>query len=117
MATFSSKFNKGRKFNIDTEGFEYKSLVDCYNDFGVDTIYPLQAIYINTKGQFGDAPVFATDSFFVNVPHHMLETAEEILADEEAITAINEQKVGFTIYPYKADKYNRDCFGVKFVDL
>lgn len=117
MSRFTSKYNKSRKFDIDTSHFEYMSLADLYNNNGGDKVYPLKAIYINTKSKFGDAPVLATDEFFVNAPSHMLETAKEILADDDAITDINNGKVGFEIYPYTAEKFNRDCFGINFVDM
>lgn len=117
MSRFTSRFNKGRKFDVDTTNFQYESLADLYNTYGKEKVYPLTAIYINTKSKFGEAPVFATDEGFVNAPSHMLDTAKEILADDEAVADINSGKVGFEIYPYKAEKFNRDCFGINFVDM
>ena len=117
MARFASKFNKMRKFDVDTTNFEYESLADLYNDNGADKVYPLTAIYINRKSKFGDAPVLATDSCFVNAPSHMMDVATEILADDEAIASINNGEVGFKIYVYTNTKFNRDCFGINFVDM
>lgn len=115
--SFASRFNKGRKFDIDTNGFQYASLADLFNANGADYVYPVRAIYINTKGKYNDAPVIATDDCFVNCPSHMCETAREILTDDEAIADINGGKVGFQIYTYTQTKYNRDCFGINFVDV
>lgn len=117
MAKFASKFNKARKFDVDTRNFNYESLADLFNANGKDKVYPLTAIYINNKSKYGKAPVFATDYCFVNAPSHMLDTANEILSDDEAVAAINNGEVGFVIYPYTAEKFNRDCFGVNFVDI
>lgn len=117
MARFANRFNKARKFNVDTTSFEYESMADLYNANGKDKVYPLTAIYINTKSKYGNAPVFATDSCFVNAPQHMLDVVNEILADDEAVAAINNGEVGFTIYPYTAEKFNRETFGINFVDL
>lgn len=117
MSTFASKFNKHRLFEVNTEGFEYQSLADLYNANGKEAIYPLKAIYINTKGKFGDAPVFATDWCFVNAPSHMLETANAILRDEGAVKAINNGEVGFVIYAYVARDFQKECFGINFVDI
>lgn len=114
---FASKFNRNRKFNADTTGFQYASMADLFNQNGAGNVYPLTAIYINSKSKFGDAPVFATDSCFVNGPAYMLDTVREILADDEAIEAINGGKVGFTIYPYVNDRFKRECFGINFVDI
>lgn len=114
---FASKFNRNRKFTADTSGFQYAAMADLYNNNGKDFVYPLRAIYVNTKSKFGDAPVFATDTCFVNGPAYMLDTVRDILADDEAVDAINAGKVGFTIYPYVNDRFKRDCFGINFVDI
>lgn len=115
--SFANRFNKGKKFDFNTEGLEFTSLADLYNANGADKQYTLKAIFINTKSKYGDTPVFASPEFLVNAPMHMLDTVKEILSDESAITDINDNKVGFMIYPYKAEKFNVDTFGVKFVDL
>lgn len=117
MSTFASKFNKQRKFEIDTKDFEYLSLADLFNDNGKEKVYPMYACYINKKSKFGDAPVVATDSFFVNAPSHMLDTFKAILEDEEACNSINNGDVGFKIYAYHNSQFDRDCYGVEFVDM
>ena len=115
--SYFSKFNKGRKFDFDTTGFEYRSLSELYKENGAKMIYHLTAMYVNSKSNFGDAPVFATTDCFVNIPSHMVDVVYDILSDEDAIKAINEGKVGFEIYPYTQKKFNKECFGVRFVDL
>ena len=117
VMSFASKFNKSRKFSINTTGFSYKSLADLFNENGADCVYTIYAIYINTKSKFGDAPVVATADYFVNFPKHMIEDAQEILSDADAISDINAGKVGFKIYQYHDNKHNRDCFGVDWVDV
>lgn len=113
----AEKYNK-KRFDLDTNGFEYRALADCFNDNGADYVYTIGAIYINTKSQYGNAPVFAvTDGYYVNVPKHMLNTAVEMLNDDDAIKAINAGKVGFKIYPYTSNKYHRDAFSVDFVNI
>lgn len=115
--SFAKRFNKGKKFDFNTEGLEFTSLADLYNNNGEENIYLLKAIFINTKSKFGDTPVFASTDFVVNVPQHLLDTVKDILNDEDAIADINNNKVGFTIYPYKSEKFNVDTFGIKFVDM
>ena len=115
--SYFSKFNKGRKFDFDTTGFEYRSLAELYNENGANQVYPLTAMYVNSKSNFGVAPVFATTDCFVNIPSHMVDVVNQILADEEAIKAINEGKIGFVIYPYTQKKFNKTCYGVNFVDI
>lgn len=115
MSKFS-KFNKTKKFNVDTSEFEYISLAELW-DGNPETVYPITAIYINTKSKFGAAPVIATDKNLVNAPAHLLETCQEILHDDEAIQMINDGKAGFKVYIYHNDKFNVDCFGLEFVDV
>ena len=115
--SFANRFNKGRKFDYSTEGLEFTSLADLYNSNGGDKEYVLKAVFINTKSKFGDTPVFASEYFLVNAPQHLLDTVKDILSDNDAINDINNNKVGFTIYPYKSEKFNVDTFGIKFVDL
>lgn len=115
--SFASRFNKEKKFTVDTSDYGYTSLADLYNMNGKDMIYPLLGIYINTKGIYQDAPVFATNEFFVNIPAFLIDVAREILTDEQGINDINAGKVGFQIYVYKNKRYNKDCYGVTFVDM
>lgn len=110
----SKKYNTEKIFNIDTEGFDYKSLEDLFID--EDTEYPVCGLYINTKGNFGKEPIIATDEFYVNLPSHLVDTVEAMIKDEEAVEAINDGLVGFTIYQYHQKKFNKDCYGIRWVD-
>ena len=111
----ASKYNSQKVFNVNTEGFEYKSLEELYID--EDTVYIVKGIYINKKGNFGEEPVLATDDCYVNLPSHLVETCKEMIADNDAVSAINDGLVGFTIYKYFKAKYNRDCYSVRWVDV
>ena len=115
--SFASKFNKGKKFNIDTEGFEFVDRKDLFASEGEGAVFPLTAIFINTKSQYGDHPVFATDKFFVDAPAHMMDVVEDILKDDDAIEDINNGKVGFTLYEFTSDKYKVNSIGIRFVDV
>ena len=106
---YFSKFTKGRIFDFPTTRFEYRSLSELYNENGANQVYPLTAMYVNSKSNFGVAPVFATTDCFVNNTSHMVDVVNQILADEEAIKAINEGKIGFVIYPYTQKKFNKKC--------
>lgn len=132
--SISKKYNKEKLFKINTDGFEYISLEDLYKeresniaieDFEdpeevkeivEETIYQVRGIYINTKGLYDDAPVVALDSAYVNLPAHMTQICREILADPQAIAAINAGRVGFTIYAYEKPQYHKTCYSVRWVD-
>lgn len=116
--SFASKFNKeAKKFNINTEGFEYYKLDDLFENNGADEIYPLRGIYINKKGKYGDSPVAITDEFCAYLPQHMMNTVNKILEDDEAVAEINAGKVGFSIYQYTDEKHNKICYSIRFEDI
>lgn len=114
---FAEKYNKNRRFKLDVSAYPYESLVNLYNCYGKDFVYKLTAVFINTKSKFGETPVLATESCLVNAPAYMIDTIKNILSDDDAIRAINDEQVGFMIYIYHSAKYNRDCFGIKFIDI
>ena len=62
--------------------------------------YTILAIFINTKGKFGDQGVFITNDFQVNLPPHLLDLSQELRQDEEVIEAINNRELAFEIYQY-----------------
>lgn len=107
--------NKGNRFAVNTEGFEYKKLKDLYETNGPDHVYTVCAIYINRSGRYGDAPVFATPEYYVNLPSHLLKDAEDFLASSDAIESINERHMGFRIYSYELN--GNVNYSVSFVNL
>lgn len=116
MAWTANKYNRSaQQYTVNSEGFEYRSMKDLYEDFTADQVYELKGIYINTKSKYGDSPVFISDGIFINGPQHMLDTAREMMADPEATEAINAGKVGMRIYQY--DGNGRKCYSINFVDL
>lgn len=120
MATFASKFNTV-SFGIDTSNFEYIKLADIFNskkDGGNDVVHPINGIFVHaSRNGLGDSPVIidAGARKLVNLPTHMAEKVREILADSEAVEAIRNGKVGYTIYGYES--HGKKCYGISFVDL
>ena len=113
--SFSKRYNKERLFNIDTTGYEYKSLEEIYNN--EQEVFAVNGIYINEKSLYDPAPVIASNGYYVNLPSHMLAECREILNDGQAIIAINRGTVGFSIYKYHNNRFNRDCYSIKWVDV
>lgn len=112
----AGKYNKGSRFEFKaTEGFEYKKLEELYKE-GEINVLPVMALYINTKGKFGDRPLAVTANCFVNLPNHMLDTVKAMLADDELIEAINKGMVAMEIYKYHDSTYDKDCYSVNWVD-
>ena len=119
--SFAEKHNRTRIFEIETEGLEYLKPEEAFNKYGKDTVYRLDALFINRKGNYDDAPVAVVttnnDQFMLNMPAHMTEEVEKILADPTDIKDIKSGKVGIKLRPYHQKKFNRDCFGQEFVDI
>lgn len=118
MKSFASKFNK-TTFGIDTTNFPYVKLADIYRskeEGGKDVVHTINGLYVH-KSQLGDSPVLidAQAQRLVNLPSHMAETVREILQDTEAVDAIKDNKVGYTIYEYES--HGKQCYSISFVDL
>lgn len=114
--SYAEKFNKKRLFDVTiSEDATYVDLKSLFDKNGVDKIYPVQAIYINTKGKFDDAPVIVMDSeTLVNCPAHLTEQVKEMLSDDELVKAVNNGEVGFKIYNYVDSKFNKSCYSIEW---
>lgn len=115
--SFASKFNK-TSFGIDTTDFTFVKLTDLFNskqDGGGDVVHPIDGVYVH-KSQLGDSPVIidAANKRLVNLPSFTGETIREILQDSDAIQAIKDDKVGYTIYEYES--HGKKCYNITFVD-
>ena len=87
------------KFDFPEKEREFKKLVELYQQ-QPKARYTILAVFINTKGKFGDQGVFITDDFQVNLPPHLLDLSQELRQDEEVIEAINNRELAFEIYEY-----------------
>ena len=114
--SFAKQYNTERLFDIDTSDYEYRSLEELYTG-DENQVFEVRGIYINTKSNFGDAPVVATDFCYVNFPQHLPDVCKEILNDKSAIKAINDGRVGFTIYKYTQKRFGTECYSVRWVDI
>ena len=114
----ASKYNKERKFTYNVpQGLVYTNLEQLMKRDGAGAVYMVHALYINTKGHYGDSPVAATDTAMVNLPSHMLGTVKDMLEDDEVIQAVNDGKFGFTIYEYTTQNCKSACYSAKWVDI
>lgn len=110
-----NKYNQGKSFKFDGDvEREFTDLKDLYKFFKEDEVYPVRAMFINTKGKFGDAPVVYTDKYIVNAPQHMTDTVREMMKDDELVDLVNDDKVGFTIYEY-TNSYGKN-YGLEWVE-
>lgn len=115
--SFASTFNKS-SFGIDVKEFPFVKLSDIYSsekEGGNDVVHPINGMYIH-KSKLGDAPVIidAENKRLINLPQFISETVRDILANSEAVDAIKDNKVGYTIYEYES--HSKKCYGITFVD-
>ena len=102
MSSIANRYNKGARFNFEIpESFEFTTLKELYKKNGKDTAYFIMAYFFNSKGRFGTQTVLSTTEDLVNAPHHLTEMFEQMRNDPEVIDAINNAKLGFTIYEYQ----------------
>lgn len=125
--SFSKKYNSGKIFEIDPSGFEYKKIEELWNDLlelndgdidaASEEVTTIRGLYIGSKSLYNDGAsvIAATDSFYLNLPYHVMPTVKQILSDREAINAINNGKVGITLYPYQS--HGKDCVAFNWVDI
>lgn len=84
------------QFNFEEKQRPFKKLSDLIEG----KKYTILAVFINTKGKFGNQGVLITDDYQINLPHHLLELSEDLRQDEEVIQAINNRELAFETYSY-----------------
>lgn len=108
--------SNGKLFTFEIpENFEYTDLKGLAEKNGLETVYQVNALYINTKGKYGDSPVIATNCELVNAPSHLTSVVKDVLKDGESLSLINNGKVGFNIYTY--ENQHGVCYGLNWLDL
>lgn len=104
--------NGGIRFDYDNEKErEYIKL----GELDMSKTYPIEALFINTKGKFGDQGVIISGDYIVNLPNHLTEMIEEMRQDSEMVDAINQRLFDFEIYEFESNKYNRVSHSINLV--
>jgi len=115
MSIFA-KYNKGNEFDFETpKHFEYKNLKELFNP-NIDNTFKINAMFINTKSKFGNAPVVVTDNELINLPMHLTGTVEQMISDDEIVQAVNNGKAGIEIYEYTSNKWGTH-YSVEFIEI
>lgn len=97
-----NKYNKKPIFEYDnTKERQYITLKELAEQFGINTVYDIHAMFTNTKSRFGDAPILVIEHHLVNAPQHLLSAVQGMMNDVEIIEMVNKRKVGFKIYSYQ----------------
>lgn len=117
--SFAARHNRGTRFDISIEGYTYKKPSEMVEESGLEKVYQIAGLFINTKGKFGEHPVAIVpdEKALVDLPAHMTDDVRAILESEEDCDAIRDGLVGIRFEIYKSKTYNRDCVGVRWIDL
>lgn len=111
----ASKYNRGSKFIYKaSESHQFESLVDLFNANGEGNVYTIKGFWINKKSKYGKHPVVVTPECYIGLPQHLTEMFEEMLKDDEVINAVNNDLLGFTIYPYT--KNEKVFYSITLID-
>lgn len=117
MALSVAKFNNNNVFGIDTSNYKYVDLDTLY-DTDPTAQHKVLGFFVNSKGKFGAEPnAILENKLIANLPRHLLDTVNQMLDDNRYIEYIKEGHVGFTIYQYHTNKYNKDAYSVTWLDL
>lgn len=113
---FFSKLNK-RTFThqIDTKDFQYFKL-EALHKAAPDKVHRIHALYKSDAGKFGPSYSALLDKCFVNLPQHMNDQCDDIVASDEAVELINEGKCGIKTRTY-TDKNGVERYSVEWVDM
>ena len=115
--SFASRYNRGSKFNVNTDGYKYITLQELQDPADLEKVYQLLGLYINRKSKFGESPVAIISGYFVNLPKHLTNDVKEMLSDPETVDDIKAGKCGFSIREYDDKTYNRHCYSVEWSDI
>lgn len=117
MGLSVAKFNNNNVFGIDTTNYKYVNLNTLY-DTDPTAQHKVLGFFVNSKGKFGAEPnAILENNLIANLPRHLLDTVNQMLDDNRYIEYIKEGHVGFTIYQYHTNKYNKDAYSVTWLDL
>lgn len=114
--SFASRHNKVNRWNINTQGFEYKKIKDLVTADGEDITYKVFGAMLHKGGKYGDSAAVILESCYVSLPTHMAGEVSEILDSTEDCEAIRAGKVGIEFYSYES-KSGNICYGANWVDL
>lgn len=97
-----NKYSNGGapQYDFDKHDRDFKKLQDLREN----TRYTIEALFINTKGKFGDQGVIYTSDAIVNLPNHLTKLIEDMRNDQEVTDSINARQLAFEVYEYVSEQ-------------
>lgn len=109
--SFASKYNKSSfNFGVDTKDFKSCKV----RELKEGEVNTLLGVFVR-DGKFGKTPNFIIDGWVVYGTESMLETVQEILADQEACEEIKAGKVGIRMRTYE-NSFGKQ-YTIDYVDI
>lgn len=112
---FARKYNRPQFTYDNTQPRVFTKPSELVEQYGLDNVYTVQGLYINTESKYGNSPVIVTEKYRINAPSHSAKQIKEILMDDESIEVINSGKAGVKFIPYKNE--HGDFLELEWVDL
>lgn len=109
-----NKYSNGGSPQYDYDNEKERNFIKLA-ELPQDKKYTIEALFINTKGKFGNQGVIVIENYFVNLPNHLTEMIEEMRSDSEVTEAINNRELAFEIYEFTSKKYNRTSVSINIV--
>ena len=108
-----NKYSNGGtpQYDFNKEDREFEKLQDLKT--GVK--HPIEALFINTKGKYGNQGVIYTKGSIVNLPNHLTSLIEDMRNDSEVTEAINTRKLAFEVYEYESEK-GRKGYSINIIE-
>lgn len=107
-----TRFNKGKKFDVDLNGKETVKL----SDLPVGEVLKVDAIMFTEKGKYGKSAFIVTDATIVYLPKHKVRECEEIVADDVLVEDIKSGRVGFIPVTYE-DETGATRYSIEWRDI
>ena len=107
-----TRFNKGKKFDVDLAG---KSTIKL-SDVTLDEKHRVDAIMFTEKGKYGKSAFIVSGDAIIYLPKHKVRDCEEIVADDVLVEDIKDGRVGFIPVTYE-DETGAARYSIDWCDM
>ena len=107
-----NKYSNGDfpQFDFEKKDREFINL----KDLKVGDTFVIEALFINTGGNYGAQGVVVTSDLQINLPQHLTNKVEEMRKDSDVVEVINERQLAIKVYEYET-KQGRKGRSVNFI--
>jgi hypothetical protein len=97
-------------FDFEKKDREYINL----KDLQVGDTFVIEALFVNTGGNYGPQGVVVTSDLQINLPQHLTDKVEQMKKDADVVNVINERQLAIKVYEYET-KQGRKGRSVNFI--